>query len=275
MAVRNLIKGIGYRIKKNLKRPYAVFDIGWLEEKRLKHDTDGRLKSHLYQQRYKIVFKDAREFLVSVEELFINEFYKFRSDTDRPVIIDCGSYIGTSILYFKVNYPGAVVTGFEPDSSNYSLLKQNLENWHLPGTEVHNAAIWTNNDGIAFNAAGNMGSRIDTETGAAGTLNKVQTVRLKDLLTREIDFLKIDIEGAELPVLKDCGDQLKRVKNLFVEYHGSYAKQSELNEILDILLENGFRYYIKEGSPIHLKPFWDKGIKVEYDLLLNIFAFRG
>ena len=76
----------------------------------------------------------------------------------------------------------------------------------------------------------------------------VKCVRLKDLLNEEIDFLKIDIEGAEFAVLKDCSDNLKNIKNLFVEYHGKYDEMFKLNEILEILLQNNFKYYIKEGK---------------------------
>jgi FkbM family methyltransferase len=207
--------------------------------------------------------------------LFVNEYYKFRPETARPKIIDCGSYIGTSILYFKVNYPNAVVTGFEPDAANFDLLQRNLDNWAFGDTLVERAAIWTNNDGISFHSAGNMSSGI-TATSAAthGTSELVRTVRLRDLLDQEIDFLKIDIEGAELPVLKDCSDRLRNVKNLFVEYHGKYEKASELNEILDILVQNGFSYCIREGAVIHPRPFWDRDTTYEYDMLLNIFAIK-
>ena len=273
LLLKNLIGGIKYRTKKIFYRPYGLFDIGWFKEKRLKHQADKGLKHHLYKGKYKIAFRDALEFLVSIDELFINEFYKFRPETDHPKIIDCGSYIGTSILYFKVNYPNAIVTGFEPDPSNYSLLKNNLDNWAFNDIKIFNAAIWINNNGISFNSAGNMSSKIEIGGGADRT-EKVKSVRLSELLNEEIDFLKIDIEGAELPVLRDCSEKLKNVRNLFIEYHGKFEKISELNEILDILLRNDFKYCIKEGSIIHSKPFWDKNVKFEYDLLLNIFAFR-
>jgi FkbM family methyltransferase len=272
--LENITRGFGNRISKIFHRPYRVFNIGWVKEKILKHQSDTSLKHHLYRKKYKIAFRDANEFLVSIDELFIKEFYKFRPDTERPKIIDCGSYIGTSILYFKVNYPNAIVTGFEPDPSNYSLLKLNLDNWAFNETKAVNAAIWINNESISFSSAGNMSSKINTDhTGENGEV-MVKCVRLSDLLNEEVDFLKIDIEGAELPVLRDCGDKIKNVKNLFVEYHGKYDKLSELNETLDILIRNGFKYCIKEGSIIHSKPFWDKDTKVKYDMLLNIFAFR-
>jgi FkbM family methyltransferase len=274
MALKHLFGGIRYRIKKQFHRPFRVFDIGWFEEKRLKHQTDHELKEHLYRNRYKVSFRNAPEFLVSIDELFVKEFYKFRPETDRPRIIDCGSYIGTSILYFKVNYPGAIVTGFEPDSSNFSLLQRNLGNWAFSDTEAVNAAIWIDNDGISFSSAGNMSSRIDMGEDRQESGEKVKTVRLSDLLDETIDFLKIDIEGAELPVLRDCASKLPHVRNLFIEYHGKYERSSELKEILDILLQKGFRYCIKEGGVVHARPFWDKVTAYEYDMLLNIFAFR-
>ena len=270
--LKNLLGGVKYRAQKMFHRPLSVFDIGWMEEKRLKHQTDASIKQHVYKGKYTVYFKDAPEFLVSIQELFVNEFYKFKPETDRPRIIDCGSYIGTSILYFKINYPQAIVTGFEPDPFNYSLLTRNLEGWDFGDTRVVNAAIWINNDGISFNSAGNMSSRI--EAGASDVAGKARTVRLRELLNENIDFLKLDIEGAELPVLRDCSDKLKNVRNLFIEYHGKYDKPSELNDILNILLENGFKYCVREGNVIHSKPFWDKDENFEYDMLLNIFAFR-
>ena len=271
----NLGKGINKRVKKIFYHPYSVFNIGWTKEKILKHQTDQKLKYHIYKNKYKIAFRDGPVFLISINELFINEFYKFRANSDRPKIIDCGSYIGTSILYFKDNYPNAIVTGFEPDETNFSILKSNLEAWNFSDTKVENAAIWINNESISFNSKGSMASRIEAGTKEDDNKKIVKCVRLKDLLDEEIDFLKIDIEGAEHAVLKDCSDSLSKVKNLFVEYHGTYLEMYKLNEILDILDHNRFKYYIKEGSPIYAKPFWDKDKTGDYDIILNIFAFKN
>ena len=163
-VLTNLSKGIYYRVKKVFYRPYSIFDIGWAKEKILKHQTeDTRLKHHLYKNKYRIAFKDGPTFLISINELFINEFYKFRANKDCPKIIDCGSYIGTSILYFKINYPNAVVTGFEPDEENFSILKSNVDSWDFSDTNVINAAIWINNESISFNSVGNMSSKIETD----------------------------------------------------------------------------------------------------------------
>jgi FkbM family methyltransferase len=270
----NLGKGFLNRKNKFFRQEYSVFDIGWVKEKILKHQTDQNLKFHTFKNKYKVAFKDGPVLLISITELFINEFYKFKSTTERPRIIDCGSYIGTSILYFKINYPHAIISGFEPDGKNYEIIHQNLENWKFHDTTVENAAIWIKNDYLAFDSKGNMGSKLDVAQDHDVNKKSVKCVRLKDLLNEEIDFLKIDIEGAEYEVLKDCSDKLVNVKNLFVEYHGLYSENYKLNEILSILTDNNFNYYIKEGSPVHKRPFWDKDKKGDYDIILNIFAFK-
>ena len=70
--------------------------------------------------------------------------------------------------------------------------------------------------------------------------NLVQTQRLCDLLDVKIDLLKIDIEGAEYEVIKDCESNLKNVEKLFIEYHGNYDEMHKLNSILNTLLANNF-----------------------------------
>lgn len=271
----NLLTGIRKRIQRAFYRPLALFDIGWLEEKTLKHKRDQRIKHHLYHKKYPIAFRDAEEFLLSVNELFVKEFYKFRSVNEKPRIIDCGSYIGTSILFFKTQYPSAIVTGFEPDKNNYSLLKSNLDSWNFKDTNVVCAAVWVENGSIQFNSAGGMSGSVHLEESKVdATHDAVPCIRLKDLLTEPIDFLKLDIEGAEYAVLKDCESQLTNVRNLFVEYHGYYREMHKLNEILGILLDNGFKYYIKEGLSLHERPFIEADATGNFDLLLNIFSFR-
>lgn len=272
--LNNLYNGFRYRIKKIFHRPFSVFNIGWTKEKILKHQTGKKLRYHLYKKKYKVAFTESLTFLMSIEELFIKEFYKFKTDKRRPKIIDCGSYIGTSILFFKINYPDADVIGFEPDKTNYSILKLNTDNWKFRDIVIFNAAIWITDGNISFNSAGNMSSKIEMNSGVVDEKSNIKCVRLKNLLNEEIDFLKIDIEGAEFAVLNDCADNLKNVNNLFIEYHGNYNEMFKLNGILDILLKAKFKYYIKEGNAVYDKPLWERDKKVDYDMLLNIFAFK-
>jgi hypothetical protein len=59
-----------------------------------------------------------------------------------------------------------------------------------------------------------------------------------------VDFLKMDIEGAEAEVLLDIESELHSVQNLFFEYHSTPGKQQVLGELLSVVTKAGFRYII-------------------------------
>jgi hypothetical protein len=73
----------------------------------------------------------------------------------------------------------------------------------------------------------------------------VRTVRLRDYLDQPIEFLKLDIEGAEVPVLLDCSDRLEQVEHLFVEYHSFIGLPQPLDCLISILRSAGFRFYAR------------------------------
>ncbi len=276
LNIIELVIGIRKRLDIIFYRPFSKFDISWFQEKLLKHANSGIEYSHLYKNRYKIIFKDPKAFLYSVKELFVEEIYKFKAQNDTPYIIDCGSYIGTSILFFKTQYPNSKILAFEPDNSNFELLNKNIKNWDLKNIEIQNAAIWIDNLGVNFIADGNMASKIDESNNTDHNENqKTKSVRLKDLLTEKIDFLKIDIEGAEYEVLLDCESKLSFVENLFIEYHGNYNEMYKLNKIFNILIENNFKYYIKEAGVTFEHPFYDRENIYDFNIQLNIFAFKN
>jgi hypothetical protein len=89
-----------------------------------------------------------------------------------------------------------------------------------------------------------------------------------------VDFLKLDIEGAEYKVLKDITENLHYVTNMFVEYHGTFPQNNELVEIFEIISKAGFRFYIKEAANNYPYPFLPKPRKLDYDVQLNIFCFK-
>ena len=65
-----------------------------------------------------------------------------------------------------------------------------------------------------------MNGQTQQNFGKKNNIIKIQAVDFKKYLNREIDFLKIDIEGSENALIFDIKDKLANVKNLFLEYHG-------------------------------------------------------
>src|ERR1700741_4710485 len=69
---------------------------------------------------------------------------------------------------------------------------------------------------------------------------------MRDWLNEPIDLLKLDIEGAEFDVLKDCDDRLSIVKCLFVEYHSFASQRQRLPELFAMLRDAGFRVHVQK-----------------------------
>jgi FkbM family methyltransferase len=270
--IRNIFKGIQLAASRLLHSPYRKVNINWFKLKALKHLPTGKEREHILFNK-KVFYLNPQDFLHGIKEIFVEEIYKQQLPANA-FVIDCGSNIGLSIIYMKQICPTATIIGFEPDQKNYDLLIRNLQSFQLTNITIHKAAVWIQNGPLQFTDTGTMGSSISTaETEKTIT---VEGMRLRDLLTKKVDFLKIDIEGAEYAVLKDIEPALNLVQNLFVEYHGNYSQNNELTEIFSILVKNGFNYYIKEATSIYDYPLTrEKKNATPFDVQLNIFCTRS
>ncbi len=216
---------------------------------------------------------DQASFRLGYRELFKEEVYKFNALKSNPYIIDCGSNMGMSVIYFKSSFPASRILAFEADPYVFSFLEKNIQSFNINDVTAINKAVWDANDeSLSFLAEGGAGGRIQ-EKSEQFKFVKVKTARLKDYLTEEIDFLKIDIEGAEDKVLADCADDLRFVNNLFVEYHSMNNSSQNLHLILQIVHNAGFRYHIKEAFTTRF-PFIERKLNFGMDLQLNIFCYR-
>jgi FkbM family methyltransferase len=268
---KNIMKGIRSRMGKVFHNPYSVVNIGPLKKIYYKHLNAGRIRTHRLFGR-PISYVSPTELLHGLKEIFVDEIYKQRLP-EKPYIIDCGANIGLSVIYMKRLYPDAEILAFEPDKKNFELLNKNIAAYNYKGVQLLQEAVWTENTILQFADEGSMSSRIDTDDSTKTV--PVKAVRLKDYLIRQVDFLKIDIEGAEYRVLNDVAENLHFVNNLFLEYHGTFNQGKELAEMIGLIVEKGFSYYIKEATSIYDSPFLiSKKNEIIYDVQLNIFCFR-
>jgi FkbM family methyltransferase len=205
-------------------------------------------------------------------EIMAESAYMFRCEGKSPLIIDCGSNIGLSVIYFKHLYPDARILAFEPDPQIFEVLRRNIAAYGFEGVELRNSAVWIGTGLLGFRADGAVGGRL-CPTGRGPADTQVQAERLYNYLDRKVDLLKLDIEGAELEVLQDCRDRLLNVERLFVEYHGKPDVPQQLESLLGILRLAGFRYHMKDANPV-AHPFLAEERGKLYDLQLNIYAYR-
>lgn len=266
--INSLLSG-GIKKLNSLKSPYRKVGFTWFDERFIKNMPDHQFNDiKLFGKKIRVWGRIG--FIYAVKEIFIDEYYKIRLKPNS-YIIDCGANIGLSVIYLKRAFPDSKIIAFEPDEKNFELLNYNINAFGFKNVEIRKQAVWVEQTNLSFTNDGTMSSKIDSSGN-----HIVKAIRLKDLLIQPVDFLKIDIEGAEYAVLTDIKDSLYQVSNLFIEYHGYFNQNNELIEILQIVNNAGFNFYIKEAASMYDHPFYDgKKSPAVFDVQLNVFCKRN
>jgi len=201
-----------------------------------------------------------------IEEIFVSRDYLFNSKKENPTIIDLGGHVGLSVIFFKLTYPNSEIYVLEPSPSNAAMLKRNVKSWGFKNVIVLEKAVTEQKGQVTFYIS-NTDSMANTATERRMVLNdtcvktQVESITLDSLVEfygiKEIDFLKVDIEGSEVGALKGAGDSLNKVNSFFIEYHGGGLKNTNrLGDLLSILEESDFEFVVSDAvSTINRLPF--------------------
>jgi FkbM family methyltransferase len=169
-----------------------------------------------------------------LQELWIKKVYDsiFLERTDM-VVIDAGSNIGLATQYFYDH--SKKIISIEPSSEHFEALKKNKEVNKWTKVKLYNKAL-ANHDGSAnlnINTGNRTANSLTNEYGHGQ--EKVETITIETLFKEnkldEVDFLKMDIEGAEDQVLESPGfaKVAPKIKAMIVEYHnGGWERLHEL-----------------------------------------------
>jgi FkbM family methyltransferase len=143
-------------------------------------------------------------------------------------IIDSGAYIGAITIYFAklVGKKGRVVA-FEPDEDNFKKLLNNIKINNLNNVILINKGLWNKNEKVKFDSRKDGGSIVVEckSDRIKGEVNSCEFVKLDDELEKlnvnKIDFIKMDVEGAEIEALDGCVRTLKNnnVNLAIASYH--------------------------------------------------------
>ena len=197
---------------------------------------------------YIIYLNDPLSFYYEFRDIFKNQIYYFYTEKKDPFIIDGGGFIGASVVYFKNIYPDSEILVFEPDKNALNFLHKNIETNQLKNIKVIESGLYSEDTELNFNPDNADGGKIDE----AGDL-EIKVEKLSKYINKNVDFLKLNIEGAELEVFQDLdkNDKWKFINELCIECHSFKGEGQDLDEILKILKYNNFKYYISnfEGSP--------------------------
>lgn len=218
---------------------------------------------------------DYRAFVDVFTEIFVRRDYFFESDSQAPFILDCGSNIGMSVLFFKQLYPRSRIIAFEPDRRTFEVLQTNVRDNRLENVELHNQAISPSEGSIDFFSDPShpgslmMSTARERFSGREVDSQRVEAVRLSPFIQEEVDLLKMDIEGAEGAVMLELAEsgKLRWIKQIFLEYHHHLnPEEDHLSQLFRLFEENGFGYQLH--SPFK-RPFFRRAFQD-----MQIYAYR-
>lgn len=165
-------------------------------------------------------------------------------------ILDIGSNIGNHSLYFLLERGADFSYCFEPLKETFEILKKNMELNYLENrTKLFNAGVGAGSGRgcIAFSRDKNT-AYTQVEMLDNGDL---EIVSIDDLnIKREIDFIKLDVEGFELEVIKGMVNTLKKDKPMMM----IEIWTRNLDEIHKIMDPMGYEFELME----------DRGYQADY-----------
>jgi FkbM family methyltransferase len=178
---------------------------------------------------------------------------------DDSVIFDIGANIG----WYSLNLSGVVSKGkifaFEPIPKTHDYLVRNIASNKITNVQVQNYGLSEKEGTLEFYFDPKLGgstSLRNLNENSKKVLVKCKVKRLDQIapsLSKTIDFIKCDVEGAELFVMRGAIETLKKCEPvIFLEMLRKWAKKFDYhpNEIIKLLGTLGYECYYAENGKL-------------------------
>jgi FkbM family methyltransferase len=194
---------------------------------------------------------------------------KIYDDTRLPieaehVVLDIGAHIGGFALRAARLAQRGRVIAYEASSKNFALLAANRQLNNTENLHIENKAVTDRRGEIKFfipDDNGALGSMLQETNGPT---EAVQATTLADILDehniQRVDYLKLDVEGAEYGILTSCTvETLARVRRIVMEYHEFDGDSRNHRDLVRLLQSHGF-HVVVEGGIFPQKMLFGTGI---------------
>jgi len=188
---------------------------------------------------------------------------------DGDVVIDLGANIGYyTLLLAKQVGPNGKVFAFEPESSNFQLLQQNIHENNYENVVSERKVVSDSNNSVnLWVGQKSSGANRIYEPKKSGNqefkTTKVDSIQLDEYFSNspyanKINFIKMDIEGAEFKALQGMKSILKKNQNLTIltEFAVTSLEDAGCNpdEFLKFFLDEKFEIFVIDESSMDLVP---------------------
>ncbi len=159
----------------------------------------------------------------------------FQFETRDHVCLDIGANIGNHSVQFASRFKE--VLSFEPNKKVYELLTINTRSFD--NVTIYNFGLSDKTEESYFvQKEGNLGGSFIESTNKRGDGKKIELRRYDDHFSKEVSFIKLDVEGFEIPVLKGMGQSIAKYGPVIAfELNNHEGQKSDLIETI-----KGFGY---------------------------------
>jgi FkbM family methyltransferase len=169
--------------------------------------------------------------LFTFYEIFLKHVYEGALPLrDGAVVVDLGANIGMTALWLVTQAEAVRVIAVEPEESNFEMLKRNVSE---DDVVVLNAAIAGVAGSVILELSSPSGHHIADGADPSGAPETTQVVAafhpdelVKRFALEEVDFLKVDIEGAEEAVFSKPSELAGRAGLILMEIHNAAARET-------------------------------------------------
>lgn len=168
-------------------------------------------------------------------------------------VCDVGANFGQhTALLSKLVGPGGKVYAVEASPENVEYIKATIEANGLDNVEIINTGVWSSNTELTFSHVDGAGAtsfcsnKKDIKTIESNPACKYRTINvstLDDLISIDIDFMKMDIEGSELFALRGAQRFLSSGNPVLVELNKYTYKTFmgvEIDDVINHMFDNGY-----------------------------------
>ncbi len=167
---------------------------------------------------------------------------------EGDVVVDAGANIGYyTLLLARLVGPQGKVIAIEPDPDNFALLKKNVQaNGYRNVTLIQKAISDGEGTVKLYRSIRSTAQHSLAASNQGDPYVEVELGRLDDLVPGPIDFMKMDVEGAEVGAIKGARELFSRSPHLKImtEYNpralDDFGVQPE--EYLRLLAQYGFSF---------------------------------
>ncbi len=166
------------------------------------------------------------------------------------IIIDIGAFDGDSTIYFAKAFPTSKVVGFEPNSEPYQQALKNTTSFK--NISMNNLGVSHKEGDADFYVTQDAvsSSLHDPTPSSEVVFSKKISIKLTTLDSffpenTNVLLIKIDVQGAELGVLKSGRRVLRNTRLVLTEMLNAdmYSGNCKYYEVDELLRESGFQLY--------------------------------